>query len=284
MPNNAQPLAKVLNGRRFVVPNYQRPYAWEAQQLDELWQDIDLMADGARHYTGTLVLKDQDDDVTTDSGDTLLTCEVVDGQQRLTTCLILVDQLRRALGSMDHDLARERADNLDKTYGRLWWGGLPRARLQLPEDLNDYWLNVVLGDGQQTKQRLTAGEQRLRDAATFFAGKIAELQRGLGTEESLAVLQRLQTRVTNGLRFLTYEIEPSSHAGEIFETLNGRGRDLTEMEKIKNYLLFLADSLPGQSKSALATTINRSWSQIYDSLSRQGADEDTLLRSHWRAT
>jgi len=55
VPNNAHPLAKVLNGRRFVVPNYQRPYAWEAQQLDELWQDIDLMADGARHYTGTLV-------------------------------------------------------------------------------------------------------------------------------------------------------------------------------------------------------------------------------------
>ncbi|WP_409484322.1 DUF262 domain-containing protein [Arsenicicoccus dermatophilus] len=283
MPNNAKTLPNVLNGRRFVVPDYQRPYAWEKRQLDELWQDIDLMPDGSKHYTGTLVLKDLDDELVTDAGDTLVACEVVDGQQRLTTCLILLDQLRRALSRLDHEGARDKAKNLERTYGRVLVNGLPQARLRLGEDLNEHWLHVILGDQQQVKPSLTVGEQRLGNAAAFFAERIGELVAGRSVEEAVGVLQRLQTRVTNGLRFLTYEVEPTSHAGEIFETLNGRGRELTEMEKIKNYLLFLANGLTGQAKEGLAGDINGSWSRIYELLAQQGADEDTLLRAHWLA-
>lgn len=284
MPNNALALSRVLNGRVFVVPDYQRPYAWEQRQLEDMWQDLDLMADGAKHYTGTLVLKELEKDLVTDGGDSLTICDVVDGQQRLTTCLILVDQLRRALSQIDHDLARERAEHLARTYGPLTVAGQAQARLRLGEDLNDHWVHVILGEGQQGKPSLTAGERRLSDAAAFFKEQIAALHAGMSTDAALSALQRLQTRVTTGLRFLTYEVEPESHAGEVFETLNGRGRDLTDMEKIKNYLLFLADTLPPDKAQALARSINKAWSEIYELLARQDADENTLLRSHWLAT
>lgn len=284
MTSTAQRLPDILASKMFIVPDYQRPYAWQQRQLEDLWQDLDLMTDGAKHYTGTLVLKELDDQLITDAGDTLLCCEVVDGQQRLTTCLLLLHELEQALAGIDHELATSRAQNLANTYGPVAVGGLPQARLQLSEDLNPYWLNTILGGHQQGKPTLTEGEQRLRDAQTFFRARLAELVRDRDIGDALDVLQRLQTRLTCGLRFLIYDIEPTSHAGEIFETLNGRGRSLTNMEKIKNYLLFLANSAPDTARASLASQINRSWSHIYDLLARHGADEDTLLRSHWLAT
>jgi hypothetical protein len=284
MPNNAVTLLGALKERLLVVPDYQRPYAWQRRQLEDLWQDLDLLTDGAKHYTGTLVLKDLTAEVVTDVGDTLTECEVVDGQQRLTTCLILIDRLRRAFDTIDHELADQRADHLARSYGPVSVDGVRQGRLQLAEDLNEHWLGSVLGDGQQVKPKLTEGERRLAFAARYFDEQIAALVDGLDADDSVATLQRLQTRVTSGLRFLVYEVEPESHAGEIFETLNGRGRNLTELEKIKNYLLFLAGSLPPSRAEKLAIAINKAWSRIYEHLSRRGADEDTLLRSHWLAT
>ncbi|MBB1026071.1 MULTISPECIES: DUF262 domain-containing protein [unclassified Dietzia] len=283
-PNSAQALPQVLNGRRFVVPDYQRPYSWQTQQLEDLWHDLDLMTDKSKHYTGTLVLKDLDREVMDDAGDVYVECEVVDGQQRLTTCLILIAELRQALLKLPHDLAAPRAENLEKSYGRLVVGGLPQARLQLGEDLNKHWMEVILGNGQQSKQILTEGEIRLDGAKDFFRIKLDELTADLDPNDALRVLQRLQTRLTHGLHFLIYEIEPSSHAGEIFETLNGRGRPLTSMEKIKNYLLFLADYAPENSRGTLAREINQAWSNIYALLASQDTDESLVLRAHWLAT
>lgn len=284
MPTNAVTLLGALKERLLVVPDYQRPYAWEKRQLEDLWQDLDLMTDGSKHYTGTLVLKDLTTELVTDSGDTVTQCEVVDGQQRLTTCLILIDRLRRAFAAIDDEQARSRSDNLGRSYGPVVIEGVLHARMQLAGDLNDHWLRCVLGDGHPARGTLTAGEWRLEEAAAFFDEQIAALAEGLEPNAALTTLQRLQTRVTNGLRFLVYEVEPESHAGEIFETLNGRGRDLTEMEKIKNYLLFLADSLPPARARVLVLEVNRAWSHIYEHLAGLSANEDLLLRAHWLAT
>lgn len=284
MPNNALTLPGVLRERYLVVPDYQRPYAWEERQLDDLWQDLELMTDGATHYTGTLVVKDSAEQVNTDAGDTLTRCDVVDGQQRLTTCLLLVDRLRRALLATGDEEAAVRAENLARTFGPVTVHHVRRARLQLPPELNDHWLDTVLGDHQQAKPVLTAGERRLSDAAAYLDRRIAAMGDDSSPEDHLAQLKRLQTRVTNGLRFLVYELEPGSNAGEVFETLNDRGRGLTEMEKVKNYLLFLVGSLPPERSAAVSEQINKDWARIHESLASHAADEDLLLRAHWLAT
>ncbi|GAA4393364.1 DUF262 domain-containing protein [Ornithinibacter aureus] len=286
MPNNAVTLLGALKERLLVVPNYQRPYAWEQRQLDDLWQDLDLMADNAKHYTGTLVLKDHPGtEHVTDAGDTLGQCEVVDGQQRLTTCLLLIDRLHRKLASIPTDEAELRSQNLIRTYGPILINGQHRARLQLGTELNEHWLKNILLDRQQPlKPMRTDGERRLDEAAAYFDGRLHELCDGQDDDESVRRLQRLQTRVTSGLRFLVYEVDAESDAGEIFETLNDRGRGLTELEKIKNYLLFLAHSLPKERRGAFTSDINMAWKRVYEYIAGQHANEDLLLRAHWLAT
>src|SRR4051794_16656682 len=102
MPSNQEVrLPAVLSGRLLTIPDYQRPYAWGPKQLNDLWEDLDLLGRTGNHYAGTLVLRavragnGQPSSELADDGATLSWFEVVDGQQRLTTCLLLLDRIRR---------------------------------------------------------------------------------------------------------------------------------------------------------------------------------------------
>ena len=73
--------------------------------------------------------------------------------------------------------------------------------------------------------------------------------------------------------------------GVIFETLNERGRGLSDLEKTKNYLLYLARNITDGRGEKLAEIINNSWAEIFKNLAGQPSDaDDQLLRSHWLAT
>ena len=87
------------------MPDYQRGYAWEDEQLREFWEDLDLIEPGRRHYTGTVVLRDRSQSIQDEDREVPLEVfDVVDGQQRLTTCTLLLDRVYdhlEALGDTD---------------------------------------------------------------------------------------------------------------------------------------------------------------------------------------
>src|SRR5688572_19299509 len=95
-------LQQLFEDRLFVVPEYQRGYAWEERQIDELLEDLETLPAGSDHYTGTVVLYLQDAEPVTDrSGTTYKRFDIVDGQQRLTTLTILVDRLSAELQTLE---------------------------------------------------------------------------------------------------------------------------------------------------------------------------------------
>lgn len=278
-------LPKVVQGRLLEVADYQRPYSWERKQLDDIWEDLDLLGKG-HHYAGTIVIKDmQQPELLAADGDALTRFEVVDGQQRLTTCLLLLDRIRRTLKKIDTGQAAEVAGRLRSMYGLLKIGGVDVPRLKLGPDLQPFWKNSVLGDQPIVEPTLVAGAQRLQAAAQYFDARIAMLTDGLPDEPAVGRLMELQRRIVSGLRFLVYEVQTDAEVGVVFETLNERGRPLTELEKVKNYLLYLARQLPEAQMTDLAATINGAWSHIFQMLSRRPpAFEERLLRAHWLCT
>ena len=72
-------------GDRYVIPLYQRPYAWDETHIEQLIEDIDdIPAHGSqKYYLGSLVVSSGDDQL----------FEVIDGQQRLTTLYLLLSAL-----------------------------------------------------------------------------------------------------------------------------------------------------------------------------------------------
>ena len=82
-----------------------------------------------------------------------------------------------------------------------------------------------------------------------------------------------------------YPATEDTDAGVLFETMNNRGKKVTELELVKNYLLYVASKLDVPSPHHLAEAINQTWSKLYRSLMAAGltepADEEQLLRAHW---
>lgn len=286
-------LPAVMNERLLEIPDYQRPYAWQEKQLADLWEDLDLLGPSGSHYAGTLVLRDvlqpdgQPKTSIADDGATLRHCEVVDGQQRLTSCLLLLDRIRRRLDSLaaaDVELAAGMASRIRTTYGLVSIDKAQVPRLRLGAGLNPYWVDISLGSQHFVGAALIAGQERLRDAAAFFDAKLADLADESGDVE-FDRLKDLQRRVTAGLGFLVYEVQSLAEVGVIFETLNERGRGLSDLEKTKNYLLYLARSIHDKRGEQLAELINASWADIFKNLAGQARDaDDQLLRAHWLAT
>ncbi len=296
MPSNQEVrLPQVVSDRLLEVPDYQRPYAWRAKQLEDMWEDLDLLGPVGTHYAGTLVLREVPtvngngtQTSVADDGATLRHCEVVDGQQRLTTCLLLLDRIRRRLDELAADgvpNAGDVAARIRSSYGMVSVNNALVPRLRLGAGLNDYWVDNVLGGQHFAGLALIAGQERLRDAAAFFDGRLASLFREAEPSVVFERLKELQRRVTAGLGFLVYDVHSVAEVGVIFETLNERGRDLSDLEKTKNYLLYLARSIHDDRGEQLAQLINKAWSDIFKNLAGEPSDaDDQLLRAHWLAT
>jgi hypothetical protein len=285
-------LPAVISERLLEIPDYQRPYAWRRKHLDDLWEDIDLLGHGGSHYAGTLVLREIITNGSTktslaDDGAELRHCEVVDGQQRLVTCLLLLDRIRRRLDLLAErsvENAAEMSSRIRSNYGLVSIDQAKVPRLRLGAGLNTYWADTCLGEQPYVGPHLIAGQERLRDAASFFDAKLAMFATGDDAVE-FARLKDLQRRITAGLGFLVYEVKSVAEVGVIFETLNERGRDLTDLEKTKNYLLYLARSIKDGRSDQLAEVINQAWADIFRNLAGEADDaDDQLLRAHWLAT
>ena len=65
--NNTVSLQKLFHDRIFRVPDYQRGYAWEEQQITEFLDDLELLRSSGHHYTGTIILHPQPSDEYMDS-------------------------------------------------------------------------------------------------------------------------------------------------------------------------------------------------------------------------
>ncbi len=226
------------NGRRYVVPPFQRNYAWDEAQWQELWDDIVLLADSptdeSSHYLGAIVLQPVD-------GARL----VVDGQQRLVTLSILaLAVIARLQRLVDEGVApednRERAKILGERFVR---SKSPRSlkyvpRLALNEHDNPFYRTYLVQGNMSPRPGLTGSHRKLSQARRYFAERLAERFDPNTDGDSLAAF--LIDVVAEGLRFIQIEVEDDATAFTVFETLNARGVALGTADLLKNYIFQVA--------------------------------------------
>jgi hypothetical protein len=275
-------LEELFQGRLFVIPDYQRGYAWEKQQWKDFIEDLELLDVGRDHYTGTVILHARSETKLHDEDDTEYErFDVVDGQQRLTTAALLIECLarrfdllgnRRAKGIRKKYLAVKDADD-NVIY-----------KLTLQPDQHALFIRHVIEGKPPLDLPETISAYRLLDACRFFNEYLEQKVQTLGTD-SERWLSVLCDKLAHGLRFLRYHVNDNAEVGVIFEVTNDRGKELSELEKVKNYLLYLATKVDVGGTSGLATTVNKVWGDIFSRLMERNltrrADEDGLLRVHW---
>lgn len=284
--NENQKLVSVFSDTTyFRVPDYQRGYAWrDDKQLPELWEDlldITQKEDGSfhPHYTGTLSLRriplteltsEAERNAKQMGADFL---DVVDGQQRLTTLVILLFVLSKFLKKTE---AKEVVEKYIKTTKKNGHAVIYRFAYGMSNNNNDIFLKKEIFEDKNTLPcRENVYTHNLNKAKAYFTEKVVELKPKQREE--------LYKKVVTALVFDIKYIDDSLDVQAVFETMNNRGKPLTTLEKLKNRLLYLTDKLPGGDKDELARTVNAGWGTIYEELGKNAdvlLDEDDFLSAH----
>jgi uncharacterized protein with ParB-like and HNH nuclease domain len=116
-------LSKIFTERILRIPDYQRGYAWTQRQLKDFWGDLIQLEEGKNHYTGVLTLEEVPDETLKAWSDDLWIIQskgyfpyyVVDGQQRLTTAIILVQAIIESIPA-EQKLNYTRLDEIRKKF------------------------------------------------------------------------------------------------------------------------------------------------------------------------
>lgn len=212
---------EILNGnRQFLIPVYQRYYSWDLEQCRRLWNDIvDMQKENkAGHFVGSIV------NIAEQAMPTgVQKYMIIDGQQRMTTLTLLLLSLRDYAIQHPEDttINSRRIDNM--LLKNEYEAGDERYKLLLTETDRDILIRLV-----ESKLIPDGTKSRLIDNYKFFSGKIAD--RDLRPAEIYESIGKLQ--IVNITLDRTVD-----DAQAIFESLNSTGKELSESDLIRNYVL-----------------------------------------------
>lgn len=212
----------------FIIPPFQRNYSWEEEQCEELFNDIlDSVEKGKSHYIGNIVYYVGENDRAGFSEYIL-----VDGQQRITSILLLLSAIRNRLSKDEaNKLERKFLINVDEEDEKF------RVKLKQTENDSRVFEKIIEKekpdeDGNK-KQELTDEEKqnRLFQNYTYFLERLSELD-----EDKITDFYNATANLD--IVDLNLKIEDDLEAVQkIFEKINSTGKELSIADLIRNYLL-----------------------------------------------
>ena len=283
-------ISEIFNKQLFRIPDYQRGFSWKEPHLDDFWQDLKNLQLDKRHYTGAITLEQCNGSAKNFQTDEwLIRAEkfvpyyVVDGQQRLTTIIILLHEL---------------IDSLDSNggYGTFTKGQLTEKYLYKTDksrNLKSFIFGYEVDDPSYEylktrifKQESTSASSQPETSYThnlgfckmFFKRKLSELDEA----DRASLFKKVSELLVFDIKFVE-ELDRFV----VFETMNNRGKTLTNLEKLKNRFIYLSTLIPAikdNEADQLRREINEVWKSCYEYLGKNKAhplNDDIFLRNHF---
>lgn len=198
----------------FVIPLYQRRYAWQAKHCRRLFSDLMriLQNNIPTHFIGSIVTRTEDE-----RGNNII---IIDGQQRLTTVSLII---LAAYNAYKNGLIKSAEDEDDVKYNVNRLLGRKSHKLIPIEEDRIAYDKLFTNDEEAFKQ----GCGMTTNYQLFYRSII---ERGDLTIDDIL-------KAINALRFIPIELSSGDNPQLIFESLNSCGKDLEESDKVRNYLL-----------------------------------------------
>lgn len=297
MKNSLFNIIEIFQGCIIRIPAFQRGYSWEVKQLNELWKDIlnlEPKYDSKFHFTGILVfeelnelpnnwIKEIPQKKLQESN--LKPLSLVDGQQRLTTIIILLYVLIQEM----HQHTLEKYLGIDDKFTLLTKflrirnddSNLYLFGYEIDTPSHQYLLNRIFEDESvELKEPETVYTQNLEFAKTYFIERLKDFP----TSETR---YRILHIIMHQLKFSRLLLKPNEiDISMVFETLNFRGKPLSHLELLKNRLLYLLSQNKDriQNWKSLKNQVISTWLTVYEYLGKidkRWINEDEFLRSYW---
>ncbi len=212
---------EILNGnKQFLIPVYQRYYSWDIEQCKRLWNDIVEMQKKGKmgHFVGSIV------NIAEQAMPTgVQKYMIIDGQQRMTTLSLLLLALRdyAIKNPDDTTINSRRIDNM--LLKNEYESGDERYKLLLTETDRNTLICLV-----DEKNISDDTHSKLLDNYNFFSNKIDSKElKPAEVYESIGKLQIVNITLDRSV----------DDAQAIFESLNSTGKELSESDLIRNYVL-----------------------------------------------
>ncbi len=278
--------------KRFVVPIYQRSYAWTPErQLEKLFDSIEAKAveriGGANpaypHYMGALLLCPRGKF----TFGSIPVFDVVDGQQRLTTYQIFIAALRDAARQIANDpLGEQLTPFLVNSDTRLMKEPkLERFKLQASRYDRDLFQNIVEMGRAELRAKYPSvfyKNGKIRESGAplplrawwYFRDEIDQFLRGSSIPEQSRRLTALSAALLEDFRVIVITLDEADDAQVIFETLNSGGEPLAAMDLVRNDVFHRAIRLDEDVEALMETR----WSVFEDAFWKEEATQGRIRK------
>lgn len=224
-------ISDLLSDKRsdFLIPDYQRPYAWNEEQCQALWDDIFVFSfpnndyeafdDNDEYFLGSIVTFKNDNGKS----------EVIDGQQRLTTLMLILRAFYDKFANMQDTNSKLTRERIEKCIWKTnTFGSADKTTLKIDSEV------ATDNDKEEFLELLRTGEVRQNSKSQyvnnykFFQRKIDEFLQGYAS-----YFPYLPARILGNCILLPIEAESQDTALRIFSTLNDRGLPLSDADIFK---------------------------------------------------
>lgn len=209
-------LQDIIEGtKQYVIPLFQRTYSWTPKEWEVLWKDLvelSEMENPRTHFIGSIVNMP-----TVSVPEGVAKYLLIDGQQRLTTIFILLTLLRNKAREIQNGRF---ADEINNTL-----------LVNQYKDGNDYFKLMPTQIDRETYENFINGipnenENQLTKAYTFFDKKLKQVE---------LEPEKLKKIITSYFSVVSIVLDGDDNPYLVFESLNAKGKRLTEADLIRNY-------------------------------------------------
>lgn len=244
----------------YEIPVYQRAYAWEEHNWDEFLSDLYAQVDSENNYF---------------FGNILLECikknnlyEIIDGQQRVTTVTIFVRALLNVLKQ------RNDLKDCDFDFKDTEKAFLKNKNIKLrPVDYDRNCYDCFIIDNHESFDAYSPSQKRIKEAKEYFIKRLSTID----TSRLISIQNKLEnTDLT------IIELEGKKDAALMFELENNRGKDLTNMEKVKSYFMYqIYVNSPADDVETNIEYVSNLFKRIYLVINNiEKVNEDSVLIYH----
>ncbi|MEK4406172.1 DUF262 domain-containing protein [Sporosarcina sp. FSL K6-6792] len=299
-------LDSLFKEKVFRIPDYQRGYAWGKDQLKDFWEDLINLSDDRSHYTGLLTMREmKENEIAEEDNEYWLIedhsykmYEVVDGQQRLTTVVIFLQAFINVVMKLNpekdpKDIYITNSLSLAAIINRYLYKLKPTQtqyrtyKFGYAKDnpSDEFMRHRILNEPNGGTIKETFYTLNLKNAKSYFIQQLEELYE----EEKMEGLKKIYRKLTKNFLFNEFIIKDEFDVFVAFETMNNRGKKLSDLELLKNRLIYLTtlyeiQDLDTADRINIRNDINDAWKETYHQLGRNDKhplNDDDFLKAHW---
>ncbi|MBR3824409.1 MAG: DUF262 domain-containing protein [Lachnospiraceae bacterium] len=257
----------------YVIPKYQREYTWNQYQWKDLYDDINENDFG--YFIGSIICIDNSLDAFQ-----LKQLEVVDGQQRLTTLILLLTAIYNRLKEHKDELDEDNEDELPSLRKSIICKSAPNGVILCPQiqnnNLSDF-LYVMYENNliKNAKKEKNWGNRKIAKCYKYFLQRLdTDIEKSGSAVETLLEIKRKVSKS------ILVKIEVASHAEAytLFESLNNRGTPLTAIDLMKNLILARAE----KAGMSCDDCFDR-WQELLEYLTDDYGIQERFFRQYYNA-